>query len=81
MELDMPVSEAFTKIRQDGLHKNLFKHGGKTGTGRHTQGQGRGSSDPNAEPQREDYKDDQSYSLAWQTWRKKQDEGKSTFEL
>lgn len=67
--LDVTPAEAFQHMRENGLHKNLFHHGGKPGTGNDAGGGGKGSKDPSKEPQLADYSDAASYGKAYQKWR------------
>lgn len=66
--LDMSPAEAFQHMRENGLHKNLWKHGGKPGTGADAGGGG-GSKNPGKEPQRDDYASSAEYGKAYQAWR------------
>lgn len=43
-DLDLPIAEALKRIKSDGLHANLFKHGATGGTGDRGSGQGSGGS-------------------------------------
>lgn len=67
---DLPVEEAFMKMRELGLHKNIFKHEAKPGTGENNgSGKGGKNSDPSKMPEPDDYKTSAEYNNAYQKWR------------
>lgn len=69
-ELDLPITEALTKIKEDGLNKNLFKHGSTGGTGAPPTGGGGKGSDEDAEPDPADYQGNPTgFTEAYHKWR------------
>lgn len=67
---DLPVEEAFVKMRELGLHKNIFKHEAKPGTGENNGGgKGGKNSDPSKMPEPDDYRTSKEYNDAYQKWR------------
>jgi hypothetical protein len=69
--LDLPVAEAIMHMRENGLHKNLFKHSAKGGTGQSGQGTGKTGRDPSKMPNPDDYKSVEEFNTAYQEWRSK----------
>lgn len=68
--LDLPVGEAFNHMREHGLHKNLFKHKGTSGTGKPANGAAGGNNAANGKlPERSQYQSEEDYSAAYQSWR------------
>lgn len=67
--LDMPPTEALQHMRENGLHKNLFRHGAKPGTGTNPGGGGKPGKDPSKEPVLEDYASREEFAKAYQRWR------------
>lgn len=71
VQLDLPIGEALSRIKTDGLHKNLFKHSSKGGTGTPVGG---GSDSANRMPTLEQFGGDVTrFNVAWAQWRKKYD--------
>lgn len=68
-EIDLPVSQALAKLKEAGLHKNLFRHGGTGGTGTKPSGQGTGGDSKMPDPSK--YSSNIEYSRAYQEWRQK----------
>jgi len=72
--LDLPVMEAFPKMRELGMHKNLFKHGANSGTGQGSSGQNGGQRDESKPPDWSTYNgDSERYGKDYQAWRAKYD--------
>jgi hypothetical protein len=71
-EFDLPVAEAITKLREDGLNANLFKHKSTGGTGTVGNG-GTGSSGraSNSMPQPEQFANPAEFQVAYTSWRQK----------
>lgn len=70
--ISLPVGKALAKIKEDGLHANLFKHDSRPGTGAppSQNGGGRGKDD-RIPPQPEDYSSPEEYGRDYQEWRSK----------
>jgi hypothetical protein len=68
---DLKVDEAFEKMRELGMHKNIFKHDARPGTGEPGGGKAGKNVDPSKMPELSDYKDQAEYSKAFQKWRDK----------
>jgi hypothetical protein len=72
--LDLPVREAMQHLRDNGLHKNLFKHGAVAGTGQEGGGNsGKGTGDPSKMPLPGDYQTTEAFRDAYDKWRNKKD--------
>jgi len=72
--LDLPIAEAFPKMRELGMHKNLFKHGANSGTGQGSSGQNGGQRDESKPPDWSTYNgDSERYGKDYQAWRAKYD--------
>lgn len=67
-QLRLPVGEALQHMRDNGLHKNLFKAAGTAGTGQDGNGRG-GAKDSNKMPNPADYTNPADFQTAYQTWR------------
>lgn len=71
-EYDLPPSEALAHMRENGLHKNLFKHGATPGTGQGGGGQGgKATGDPDKMPEPGDYATQEQFRDAYNKWRNK----------
>lgn len=71
INFDLPPTQAFAKMKELGMHKNLFKHGANAGTGA-GEGSGKGGGtgeQPGKMPDRANYKSDDAFSQAYQSWR------------
>jgi hypothetical protein len=68
VELDLPPGEAFAHMKEHGLHKNLFKHGAASGTGKPGAGS-TGGKGGDTEPEPEKYASQEEYGKAYQEWR------------
>lgn len=71
VNLDLPVAEAITHMKGKGLHKNLFKHGANSGTGKESGGQSGAGTDTTKMPLRENYPNGEAYTAAYMAWRAK----------
>mgnify|MGYP000085429460 CR=1 FL=1 len=73
-EMTLPVGEAMSKIKEDGIHKNLFRHGAKAGTGNPQGNSGKGNNaDPDKMPEIGDFNGNQEqFRAAYSAWRDKQ---------
>lgn len=71
VDMDLPTQEAIAHMKEHGLHKNLFKHSAKSGTGSPGQGSGTGKNgSPDKMPQPEDYPNDvPAFTKAYNAWR------------
>jgi hypothetical protein len=68
--VDLPIAQAFAKMKEWGLHKNLFRHQANPGTGQGAGGgQGGGGKDPSKMPMRESYSTEEAYRKAYHDWR------------
>ncbi len=68
-DFDLPVHEAFSKMREQKLHANLWKHQATPGTGQGAgSGQGKGG-DPSQMPDRDNFKNDADWRVAYDSWR------------
>jgi hypothetical protein len=68
--VDVPISEGINRIKEAGLHKNLFKHGSTGGTGSKPGKQGGGAAtDPKIMPQPEDFNTPKEFREAYDTYR------------
>lgn len=67
-QMKLPVSEAIAHMRENGLHKNLFKHTGTPGTGEGGTGTGKGK-DNGKMPTPSDYASPELFQDAYQKWR------------
>lgn len=67
-QMKLPVSEAVQHMRENGLHKNLFKHSGTPGTGEGSGGAGKGK-DSGKMPNPSDYATPDLFQDAYQKWR------------
>jgi len=67
-QLKLPVAEAIQHMRDNGLHKNLFKHTSTPGTGQGGSGEGKGKSQDTM-PNPKDYASGDDFQKAYQSWR------------
>jgi ElaB/YqjD/DUF883 family membrane-anchored ribosome-binding protein len=68
-KFDLPVAEAISTMKEQGLHKNLFKHGAKSGTGTSAGGKSGGGKDPSKMPNPADYASNEEFAQAYQKYR------------
>ncbi len=67
--LDLPIGEAFAKMKEMGLHKNLFKHGANPGTGAEGGNNKGGSVEGTSMPKLEDYPTQEGWEKAYSKWK------------